>query len=109
MLPARRRLSPGWAGGRRPCADRGRVEGVWRQRGFEPGESTDPPGQVWEDFVHATDELVMVLEGALEIEIDGEATRPPVGEEVLIPAGARHTVRNVGGTPARWLHGHRRG
>jgi mannose-6-phosphate isomerase-like protein (cupin superfamily) len=51
----------------------------------------------------------MVLEGALEIEIDGEATRPPVGEEVLIPAGARHTVRNVGGTPARWLHGHRRG
>jgi hypothetical protein len=28
---------------------------------------------------------------------------------LLIPAGARHSARNVGGSTARWLYGYRRG
>ena len=69
----------------------------------------DPPGQRWEDFTHRTDELVLVLEGAMEFEVEGWAVRPVLGEELLIPAGARHSARNVGGTTARWLYGYRRG
>jgi quercetin dioxygenase-like cupin family protein len=50
--------------------------------------------------VHDTDEIVMVVEGDVEFEIDGQAHRPPhrpsPGEELLIPAHARHTVRNLG-------------
>ena len=80
----------------------------WASRGFSCGLWVDPPGQRWEDFVHGTDELVMVVEGRLELEIDGERHRPEVGEEVFIPAGALHSVRNVGGTTARWLYGYRR-
>ena len=62
---------------------------------------------VWEDFTHATDELVTVLEGDMEFE--GQVHHPQPGEELLIPAGAVHSARNVGGTTARWLYGYRGG
>ncbi len=62
---------------------------------------------MWEDYVHQTDELVMVLEGELELEMQGRVFRPKVGEEVLIPAKVTHSVRNVGGTTARWLYGYK--
>lgn len=80
----------------------------WRRRGFSCGLWVDPPGQVWADFVHGVDELVMVVEGQVELEIDGELHRPEPGEELLIPARAVHTVHNVGGTESRWLYGYRR-
>ena len=40
-------------------------------------------------------------------EIAGRILRLEVGQEVMLPAGVRHTVRNVGGTSARWLYGYR--
>jgi quercetin dioxygenase-like cupin family protein len=51
---------------------------------------------------HPGEELVYVVEGALEYRLDG---RPPVtvkaGEVLFIPAGAIHAVKNVGnGTAA---------
>ena len=88
--------------------DRDAVRADWEARGFSFGLWTDPPGQVWADFIHATDELVMVVEGQVEFEIDGETHRPAVGVELLIPAGAEHTVRNLGPTTSRWLYGYRR-
>ena len=87
--------------------DRNVVAVDWRKRGFSCGLWVDPPGQVWADFVHETDEIVMVVEGEAEFEIDGAIHRPGVGEELLIPAGAQHTVRNHGTTESRWLYGYR--
>lgn len=87
--------------------DRVQVRQDWRSRGFSCGLWVDPPGQVWEDYVHATDELVMILEGELELEIQGRTFRPTIGEEVLIPAQVTHSVRNVGETTARWLYGYK--
>jgi len=83
------------------------VEQDWHSQGFSCGLWVDPPGQVWEDYVHSMDELLMVLEGELELEMQGRIFRPNQGEEVLIPAEVRHTVRNVGGTTARWLYGYK--
>ena len=37
---------------------------------------TDPPGQVWNDYRHAVDEVVMVLEGEVEFDIAGRVIRP---------------------------------
>lgn len=91
------------------AVDRGRIEQEWRSRGFSCGLWVDQPGQVWEDYVHSTDELVMVLEGELELEMQGQVLRPAAGEEVLIPARVTHSVRNVGGTTARWLYGYKQG
>jgi hypothetical protein len=79
----------------------------WSQRGFSCDLWTDPPGQCWEGFVHDVDELFMPAEGILEIEIAGAVSRPGIGEELLIPAGAIHSVRNIGATTARWYYGYR--
>jgi mannose-6-phosphate isomerase-like protein (cupin superfamily) len=85
-----------------------RIERGWRARGFSCDLWVDPPGRVWEGYVHATDELLMVLEGELEVEMQGRRFRPKTGEEAFIPAHVTHSVRNVGGTTARWLYGYKK-
>jgi len=79
----------------------------WNDRGYSFGIFKDPPGQVWTDFVHKTDELVILAEGEIELEIEGIAQRPRIGEEVFIPANAFHTVRNVGRMNNVWYYGYR--
>ena len=88
--------------------DRAKVERDWRARGFSSGLWTDPPGQVWRDYIHDKDELFMVVEGEVELEMQGRTFRAAIGEEVLIPARVAHTVRNVRPNIARWLYGYRR-
>lgn len=83
------------------------VQVRWRDRGFSCELWVDPPETIWEDFVHDTDELVLLLDGQVTIEIAGRTLRLEQGKEVMLPAGVRHTVRNVGGTSARWLYGYR--
>jgi mannose-6-phosphate isomerase-like protein (cupin superfamily) len=89
--------------------DQNAVAADWRARGFSCGLWIDPPGQVWADYMHDVDELVMLVAGEVEFEIDGDVRRPSVGEELLIPARANHTVRNVGNGESRWLYGYKRG
>jgi len=50
----------------------------------------------------------MVVEGQVELDMQGRASRPAIGEEVLIPALTRHSVRNAGPGTARWLYSYRR-
>ena len=80
----------------------------WNSRGYSFGIFKDPPGQVWPDFVHKTGELVVLAEGKIEIEIEGQSQQPPIGMEVFIPAKAMHTVRNVGKTNNVWYYGYKR-
>ncbi len=87
--------------------DRTKIAEEWEARSFSCGLWVDPPGQVWEDYVHSTDELLMLMEGALELEMQGKILHPGIGEELLIPAHTSHTVRNIGGTTARWLYGYK--
>ena len=87
---------------------RDRVAADWTSRGFSCELWTDPPGQRWENFTHATDEVVLVLEGEMEFEIEGSVHRPEPGRELLIPAGVVHSARNIGRTTARWLYGYRK-
>ena len=72
------------------------IKSAWTSRGYSFECWSDPPGRVWSDFVHEVDELVILIEGQIEIELAGVAVRPQPGEEVLIPARTRHTVTNVG-------------
>jgi quercetin dioxygenase-like cupin family protein len=80
----------------------------WNSKGYNFGIFKDSPGQVWADFVHKTDELVVLAEGEIEIEIEGKYQKPPIGKEVFIPAKARHTVRNVGKTNNAWYYGYKK-
>jgi len=83
-----------------------RIRADWHGRGFSCDPWVDPPGRRWENFVHATDELVIVLEGRMEFEIEGTVHHPDSGEELFIPAGALHSARNIGEMTARWLYGY---
>jgi len=82
------------------------VRSKWHSRGFGCDIWTDPPGQTWEGYTHSVDEVVMVLEGDVEFEVSGQVLRPSVGEELFIPAGVLHSVRNIGKTTSRWLYGY---
>jgi len=84
------------------------IRSDWCQRNFSCDLWIDPPGQVWADFVHATDELVMVVEGEVEFQFNGQTLRPTIGEEVLIPAAISHTVINIGKETSRWLYGYKK-
>ena len=76
--------------------------------GYSCGIFKDPPGQEWADFVHKTNELVVLAEGEIEIEIESKSQRPQIGEEVFIPAHVIHTVRNVGSMGNVWYYGYRK-
>ena len=55
------------------------------------------PGAAFPRHTHPGEEIINVLEGSLEYQVDG---KPPVtlkaGDVLFIPAGAVHAVRNVG-------------
>ena len=59
-----------------------------------------PPIRHW----HPGEEIIYVLEGTLEYEIDGQSpTRVSAGEALMVPAEAVHAVRNVGNGKATEL------
>ena len=88
--------------------DREQIAANWLARGFSCELWTDSAGQRWEDFKHTTEEVVTVLEGEMEFEVEGKVHHPNLGEELFIPAGAIHSARNIGKTTAHWLFGYRR-
>jgi quercetin dioxygenase-like cupin family protein len=88
--------------------DVAKVKNDWQNKGFSCGIWTDPPGQVWSNFVHDEDELVMLKEGKIELSFSGQTFRPGLGEEILIPAGVRHTLKNVAQTTSRWYYGYKK-
>ena len=60
-------------------------------------EATLEPGQATERHYHAeAEEIYFVVEGAGEMEVDGERRRVTLGDAVLIPTGARHQIRADG-------------
>ena len=54
------------------------------------------PGYVAPLHTHPGEEIVYVLEGTLEYEIDGKLVRVKPGDVLFVPAGTPHLARNVG-------------
>ena len=60
-------------------------------------EATLEPDQATERHYHRlSEEIYFVLKGAGDMEVDGEHRRIAVGDAVLIPPGAWHTLENDG-------------
>ncbi|MFC4228999.1 cupin domain-containing protein [Hoeflea alexandrii] len=76
--------------------------------GFSFGVFRDPAGQVWADFIHDTDEFVVVAEGEMEIEVAGEVAQCCPGDLVKIPAGASHSLRTSMNGGSVWYYGYGR-
>jgi mannose-6-phosphate isomerase-like protein (cupin superfamily) len=67
-------------------------------------EASLPPGGSTERHLHATsEELYVILEGAGDMEIEGDRAPVTVGDVVLIPPGARHRITATGDGPLRFL------
>ena len=78
----------------------------WSQRGYSCDLFIDPPGREWNDFVHSTNELVTVVEGKLRMTIAGKNLVAEPGDEVFIPKGALHSVKNIHHGTTKWLYGY---
>lgn len=86
--------------------DRAAVAADWAVRGFSCDQFVDPPGREWVGFVHTTNEVVCVAEGRLELTVGETLLIAEPGDEVFIPAGAVHSVKNRHGSTSRWLYGY---
>lgn len=86
--------------------NRDEVSKEWRERGYSCDLFVDPPGREWNDFVHSTNEFVTVMEGKLRMIIEGEEMTAEPGDEIFIPKGACHSVRNIHSGTTRWLYGY---
>ena len=75
-------------------------------RGYSCNLFVDPPGQEWLDFAHPCNELVTVVEGRLDMSIGSQHFLMEPGDEIFIPKGAIHSVRNVHKGESRWLYGY---
>ena len=87
--------------------DQSAIRDDWLGRGFSCDIWIDPPGKIWTDFVHGTDELLMLIDGEIELEMDDNILHPKIGDEVLIPSGMNHTVRNIGSVTNHWFYGYK--
>ena len=82
------------------------VSQSWNDRGYSCDIFVDPPGREWNDFVHSTNELVTVVEGQLRITIEDQDIYAGPGDEVFIPSGANHSVKNIHYATTKWLYGY---
>jgi quercetin dioxygenase-like cupin family protein len=68
------------------------------------GRGEVPPGMAAPKHSHPGDELVVLLEGEVEVELDGA---PPVrvraGEAMHVEAGRMHRPKSVGNVPAKFI------
>ena len=81
----------------------------WDVAGAEQGVTstlsinTAEPGAGAPLHTHTMDELIVIMEGALEVQIDGQTQRVEKDHTVVVPPGAEHSFRVVGETTARLL------
>jgi mannose-6-phosphate isomerase-like protein (cupin superfamily) len=74
--------------------------------GFSFNVGTCDAGDVWIDHGHNVEEIVMLASGAIYVRIGDRSVDVSVGDEIVIPTGVDHEIRNVGSTPARILFGY---
>ncbi|MBT4016955.1 MAG: cupin domain-containing protein [Alphaproteobacteria bacterium] len=86
--------------------DQAAVAADWAVRGYSCGLFVDPPGQEWNDFVHGVNELVMVAQGRLEMSVGDQSFIAEEGDEIFIPKGAVHSLKNISSGITKWLYGY---
>jgi quercetin dioxygenase-like cupin family protein len=62
------------------------------------------PGGAIPPHIDSANEIVLVLEGAVQVEVDGETQTMAPGNLVQITSGSRHRVANTSNGAARIVH-----
>ena len=53
-------------------------------------------GDGFSKHTHPGEEVIYVIEGTLEYDIDGKISQVKAGDVLFVPAGAIHSAKNVG-------------
>jgi len=61
------------------------------------------PGASFPRHRHPGEEIIYVLAGTLEYQVEDKAVTLKAGDVLFVPAGTVHAARNVGSTPAAEL------
>jgi mannose-6-phosphate isomerase-like protein (cupin superfamily) len=64
---------------------------------LSPDKEPHPPHH------HNGEEMFLMLDGTLEVTINGKASRITKGSVAFIGSGDQHGIRNVGATPAKYF------
>ena len=84
------------------------LEEDWTERGFSFGIGTIKAGDAVDEAFHEDkDELVLMEGGEYEFTIDSKSFKQNGNVEVLIPAGAVHSIRNLGQKDSRIYFGYK--
>ena len=84
------------------------LEKKWTDRGFSFGVGTIKSGDAVDEATHDDkDELVLMESGEYEFIIGNESFFRKGGLEVLIPAGATHTIKNIGKNDSKIYFGYK--
>jgi mannose-6-phosphate isomerase-like protein (cupin superfamily) len=82
------------------------VAAHWRAEGYSCHTMTDGPGQAWNNFTHATNEVVTVVEGRLRLILGDESVEAGPGDLVFIPRRVPHSVHNISPSDTTWMFGY---
>ena len=63
--------------------------------------SLEPGEEIGEEVHEGTDQFFRVEQGKGEVSIDGRATPIESDTAIIVPAGARHNIKNTGHKPLR--------
>jgi mannose-6-phosphate isomerase-like protein (cupin superfamily) len=84
------------------------LEKNWTDREFSFGIGTIKSGDSVNEAVHDDkDELVLMETGKYEFTIDNETFMEEGNIEVLIPAGAIHSIKNIGLKDSKIYYGYK--
>lgn len=86
--------------------DQEEVRTLWAEEGFDFGIFRDPPEQEWNDFVHGTDEYVLVAKGRLTISVGDQVADCNPGDLVRIPKGVPHSLKTTSPAGSVWFYGY---
>ena len=81
------------------------VKRDWEARGYGARRYDAEPGWAQDDHYHAFDELVTVVEGRLEVTIEGQRFVLEPGDEIFNPGRAVHAMRNLDNGFTMMLYG----
>jgi len=88
-----------------PRARAEHVEREWAARGYSCHAASEPPGGERIGIVHDVDSLLTVRTGRLVVTASGADWTVEPGDELVIPAGTVHGVRNDSEHVTHWMFG----
>jgi len=94
-----------WEGESEPV--RSQLEESLLEEGFDPFAWVDEPGKRYETHAHEHDEMIWILQGAMQFRVAGRVFDLGPGDRLTLPRGSQHEAQ-AGPEGCEYLVGQRR-